>query len=66
MASLLVLGFAAIVSGAAIQQRDPVPAGYVAAPYYPGMSEVQATVLVLIFATLTFPSPAWRMDSRLE
>jgi len=66
MASLLVLGFSAIVSGAAIQQRDPVPAGYVAAPYYPGMSEAQATVLVLSFAILTVPSPAWRMDSRLE
>ncbi|RMZ72277.1 glycoside hydrolase family 3 [Pyrenophora seminiperda CCB06] len=35
MASLLVLGFSAIVSGAAIHHRDAVPAGYVAAPYYP-------------------------------
>jgi hypothetical protein len=38
MVSFLVLGFSTIVAGAAIQQRDPVPAGYVAAPYYPGMS----------------------------
>ncbi|KAA8614599.1 BglX Beta-glucosidase-related glycosidase [Pyrenophora tritici-repentis] len=35
MASLLVLGFSALVSGAAIQQRDAVPAGFVAPPYYP-------------------------------
>lgn len=25
-----------VVIGAAIQPRDPVPAGYVASPYYPG------------------------------
>ncbi|KAF1833818.1 beta-glucosidase-like protein [Decorospora gaudefroyi] len=35
MVALLVLCCASVVAGAAIQQRDPVPAGYVAAPYYP-------------------------------
>jgi hypothetical protein len=38
MVSFLALGFSTIVAGAAIQQRDAVPAGYVAAPYYPCMS----------------------------
>lgn len=66
MASLLVLGFSALVSGAAIQQRDAVPAGFVAPPYYPGMLELQTIVLVLSLVTLTPSSPTRRMDSRLE
>lgn len=36
MVSSLVLCFSTLAAGAALQQRDPVPAGYVAAPYYPG------------------------------
>jgi hypothetical protein len=35
MLSLVVLGLSSVASGAAIEKRDPVPAGYVAAPYYP-------------------------------
>jgi beta-glucosidase len=38
MISLFVLGFSSIVAGALIEQRDPVPAGYVAPPYYPSTS----------------------------
>jgi beta-glucosidase len=38
MISLFVLGFSSIIAGAVIEQRDPVPAGYVAPPYYPGTS----------------------------
>jgi beta-glucosidase len=35
MRSLTPLYFASLAAGAAIEQRDPVPKGYVAAPYYP-------------------------------
>ncbi|KNG44253.1 glycoside hydrolase family 3 protein [Stemphylium lycopersici] len=35
MVSLLFLSLSGLVSSAAIQQRDPVPQGYVAPPYYP-------------------------------
>jgi hypothetical protein len=38
MITLFVLCFSSIVSGAAIEQRDPVPVGYVAPPYYPSTS----------------------------
>lgn len=36
MISLILLGVTSIASGAAIQQRDAVPSGYAASPYYPG------------------------------
>jgi beta-glucosidase len=35
MLSLIVFGLSSVVSGAAIERRDAVPAGYVAPPYYP-------------------------------
>jgi beta-glucosidase len=35
MRSTIILGLSSAVSGAAIDRRDAVPAGYVAAPYYP-------------------------------
>jgi beta-glucosidase len=35
MRSTIILGLSSIASGAVIDRRDPVPAGYVAAPYYP-------------------------------
>jgi beta-glucosidase len=35
MRSTIILGLSSVVAGAAIERRDPVPAGYVAAPYYP-------------------------------
>jgi beta-glucosidase len=36
MRSTIIIGLSsAVVSGAAIDRRDAVPAGYVAAPYYP-------------------------------
>jgi hypothetical protein len=33
--SAVILSLISIASGAAIEKRDAVPAGYVAAPYYP-------------------------------
>jgi beta-glucosidase len=35
MIPFFVLCLSGIASGAVIEQRDPVPAGYVAPPYYP-------------------------------
>jgi hypothetical protein len=35
MLSLVLICISSLVSGAAIERRDPVPAGYVAPPYYP-------------------------------
>ena len=37
MISLILLCTATLVAGAAIERRIPVPPGYVASPYYPGM-----------------------------
>lgn len=36
MRSFLLASLSTVAAGAAIQQRDAVPAGYVAPPYYPG------------------------------
>jgi hypothetical protein len=40
MRSTIIVGLSSIVSGAAIERRDPVPAGYVAEPYYPSKFHV--------------------------
>lgn len=38
MFPFLLFCFSTMVAGAAIELRDAVPQGYVAAPYYPGRS----------------------------
>ncbi|KAF1913850.1 beta-glucosidase 2 precursor [Ampelomyces quisqualis] len=35
MRSTIILGFSSVATAAVIDRRDPVPAGYVAPPYYP-------------------------------
>jgi hypothetical protein len=66
MRSTIILGLSSAVSAAAIEKRDAVPAGYVAAPYYPCML-IPPRSSGDVPVVLTFvDSSTWRMGVRLE
>jgi hypothetical protein len=62
MLALTLLSFISCAAGAVIERRDPVPAGYVAAPYYPGKS-YQALLddVVCKNNVLMVNSSSWRL-----
>jgi hypothetical protein len=68
MLSLVLLGVSSLVSGAVLDRRDPVPAGYFSPPYYPCKSLIEQLELpeIIVLNANRFFSSTRRMGTRME